>query len=123
MSKFEGKEVAENYVKGLELTLKEFHPRINTQADGLSTKQLRRVFKSCVQFSSERVDNRDLKELERLETLDNNSVEYKKLKNEYDTIGSFISMIEAGVQYTIHIVGQLQQEQNNVEKTKGEFNE
>ncbi len=106
MSKFTKQEVGENYIKGLELTLKELKPKLDDQVDGLSTKQLRRALKATISYVTTREDDRDAGAL-------------KPEENEF--IGGLFAAYETSVQYAIHIIGQLQKQQQDAEKSdKGE---
>ncbi len=108
MSTFTKKEVAENYIKGLEMTLNELQPKLDAQVDGLSTKQLRRALKATISYVTTREDDRDASAL-------------KPEENEF--IGGLFAAIESGVQYSIHIIGEMQRQQQDAEKAQGENNE
>lgn len=109
MSKFTKQEVGENYIKGLEMTLNELQPKLDEQVDGLSTKQLRRALKATISYVTTRDDERD-------------SGALKPEENEF--IGGLFAAYETSVQYAIHIIGQLQKQQQDAEESaKGESNE
>lgn len=94
---------AEAYIKGLEMTLRELQERLHDQVDGLTTKQLRRALKASVNYITTRSDDTDAQALK---------------KDEQEFIGGMFAAVETGVQYAIHVIGELQSEQNKEQENE-----
>lgn len=103
---------AEHIIEGLELSLQRLGPELLDQVDGMTQKQLRRALKSTIKYIYMKEDDTDLTAVS---------------KREQKFIGGMISIVETGVQYSLHIISQLQKEkmkkENNNETSEGENNE
>lgn len=100
-------EQVKNLVKGLETTLTELKSKLHDQVDGLTTKQLRRALKASINYITTKQDDTDATAL---------------VEEEKEFIGGMFAAIESGVQYSLHIISELQREaiqkQNDEEKEK-----
>lgn len=92
-------EKSQAYIKGLKMTLNELQSRLHDQADGLSTKQLRRALKASVNYITTRTDDTDAKALP---------------ESEREFLGGMFAAIETSVQYAINVIGELQYKQDSV---------
>lgn len=88
-------------VKGLENTLESLQPELLKRVDDMSTKQLRRLLKAVVNFICTAQDDTDTGALGQLEQ---------------KTMGAMILAIETSRQYYLHILKELQEEQENAKK-------
>jgi hypothetical protein len=102
--------LTENIVEGVERTLNELGTKLPDQIDAMSPKQLRRALKATVNYIYKKDPDVDLKTM---------------AKREQDFLGGMFSLVEAGASYTMHILGELQREQDNKarEAAKGAENE
>lgn len=112
MSGISRDEQVKNIVKGLETTLTELKPRLHDQVDGLTTKQLRRALKASINYITTKADDTDAAALGEAEK---------------EFLGGMFAAVETGVQYSLHIISEIQREeiqkQNDAEKAKGEVDE
>ena len=100
--------LTQNIVEGVERVLGEFGESLPPQIDGMSTKQLRRALKATVNYIYKKDPDVDLKSLS---------------EREQKFLGGMFNLVEAGASYTMHILGELQREQDEkakAEKNKGE---
>lgn len=95
----------EDVIRGLETTLEELYPVLMEQIDDMSTKQLRRAFKSTLTFIAQAKDETEVGGLGQKEQM---------------YLGGLITLVEVSRQYYLHIIKQIQQE--NAAKAKGESN-
>ena len=99
--------MADNIVLGLERTLEELGEELLGKVDGFSTKQLRKVLKAHINFTSTK----------------DHKYEHSPSYSEQDKervlkfLAGLDALHEASVQYAIYILGQVQKEQD--EKSKG----
>lgn len=112
MSELTREEQVNNIVKGLETTLTELQPKLHEQVDGLSTKQLRRALKASINYITTKQDDTKAESL---------------VEAEREFLGGMFAAIESGVQYSLHIISEIQraeiQKKNDAEKAEGETNE
>lgn len=100
--------LAENIVEGVERVLNELGNKLPDQIDAMSPKQLRRALKATVNYIYKKDPDIDLKAL---------------AQREQEFLGGMFNLVEAGASYTMHILGELQKEQdekNRAESAKGD---
>jgi len=97
-------ELSGNIVLGLERTLGELGPKLADQVDGLTTKQLRRALKATINYVATKTDQTDAAALK---------------QEEQKFIGGMFALVESGVNYSLHILAELQKER----ESQGESNE
>jgi hypothetical protein len=90
--------LTENIVEGVERTLNELGTKLPNQIDAMSPKQLRRALKATVNYIYKKDPDVDLTSM---------------AKREQDFLGGMFSLVEAGASYTMHILGELQRDQDN----------
>lgn len=93
-------------VQGIERTLGQLGETLPNQVDGLSQKQLRRAFKAVISYIYKKEDY--LTEAEALSD------------REKRFIGGMFSLVEAGTQYSMHIISELHQEHLKEQQKKKE---
>lgn len=89
--------LAGSIVEGIERTLNELGSTMPDQVDALSQKQLRRALKATINYIYKKDPELQIDDLG---------------AREQKFLGSMFSLVEAGAGYTMHILGELQQEQD-----------
>ncbi len=89
--------LAENILEGVERTLQDLGSKLPEQVDAMSSKQLRRALKATINYIYKKDPDVDLKAL---------------AEREQKFLGSMFTLVEAGASYTMHILGELQREQD-----------
>jgi hypothetical protein len=85
-----------NIVENIERVLSQLGESLPEQVDGLSQKQLRRALKATINYVYKKEDDT---------VTDSLSDREKKF------IGGMITLVEAGTQYSMHIISELHQQQ------------
>jgi hypothetical protein len=89
--------MADNIVLGLERTLEDLGEKLPLEVDGMSAKQLRRAMKALIGYTATRADISDIKTL---------------TERERKFLAGLMALQESSINYTIHILGQVQQAQD-----------
>jgi hypothetical protein len=100
--------LAGSIVEGIERTLEELGSTMPDQVDALSQKQLRRALKATINYIYKKDPELQIDDL---------GVREQKF------LGSMFSLVEAGAGYTMHILGELQQEQDKKKREDAEKGE
>ena len=96
----------EQVVQGLETTLGELGPALLGQVDGLTQKQLKRALKAVVNYIYRKEDDTQVSGIS---------------DREKRFLGGMFALVETGVQYSLHILSQLEKERQLSQK--GESND
>jgi len=93
--------LAGGIVEGIERTLKTLGEQLPEQVDAMTSKQLRRALNATINYIYKKDPEVDLKALS---------------EREQKFLGSMFSLVEAGASYTMHVLGELQQEYDKKQK-------